>query len=343
MSTAFPRTFLGQRSCWTPQISSLISLSCDFRYQTNFLEHRLALSSSHNENTWRASGSILAPSAEIYIIMGIHFSLPAMVGGLLRTVFVCALLAADMIICYLILLHVALSGFVARENPNCDQAIIIYIKQVTTNLNTAWDSLRVNLLGQVLPTLATLIIGASVCLHVLWILKKLLWTLRRQPTLRFARNCFSWAFDYIAGRQALKEVPDRDPETVGFWMGTVARLQARLLEKDDEIKRLKMARSVPAKFATETHKRRAFRLDHIESGTTTLTWGDAHKDKPVSVADIDDQGCSVCWENFELSDILAALPCGHCFHEDCLQTWHKQSFTCPRCTRSLMWVMALEN
>lgn len=43
--------------------------------------------------------------------------------------------------------------------------------------------------------------------------------------------------------------------------------------------------------------------------------------------------CCICAEHFvnDASVAIAAVQCGHTFHEGCLSTWLKTSFTCPSC------------
>ena len=41
--------------------------------------------------------------------------------------------------------------------------------------------------------------------------------------------------------------------------------------------------------------------------------------------------CSVCKDEFELSQVLKKLPCSHLFHVDCLIPWLKQRNSCPTC------------
>ncbi|KAG8380386.1 hypothetical protein BUALT_Bualt06G0010000 [Buddleja alternifolia] len=44
--------------------------------------------------------------------------------------------------------------------------------------------------------------------------------------------------------------------------------------------------------------------------------------------------CSICKEDFETADIFVTInevPCGHCFHKDCIVEWLHQSNTCPLC------------
>ena len=41
--------------------------------------------------------------------------------------------------------------------------------------------------------------------------------------------------------------------------------------------------------------------------------------------------CSICQEKFGFLDKICELPCGHRFHQDCVNNWFKQKTTCPLC------------
>eukprot|EP00437_Effrenium_voratum_P048246 CAMPEP_0181535364 /NCGR_PEP_ID=MMETSP1110-20121109/74217_1 /TAXON_ID=174948 /ORGANISM="Symbiodinium sp., Strain CCMP421" /LENGTH=295 /DNA_ID=CAMNT_0023666741 /DNA_START=66 /DNA_END=954 /DNA_ORIENTATION=- len=42
--------------------------------------------------------------------------------------------------------------------------------------------------------------------------------------------------------------------------------------------------------------------------------------------------CAVCLEDFEASETVAQLPCGHCFHPPCINKWVLEDWRCPfRC------------
>ncbi|XP_018496888.1 E3 ubiquitin-protein ligase TRAIP [Galendromus occidentalis] len=41
--------------------------------------------------------------------------------------------------------------------------------------------------------------------------------------------------------------------------------------------------------------------------------------------------CIICTDDFDHSADIACLPCGHTFHQSCLDQWLKNSFTCPTC------------
>lgn len=42
--------------------------------------------------------------------------------------------------------------------------------------------------------------------------------------------------------------------------------------------------------------------------------------------------CAICWEKME---IARKLPCGHLFHNSCLQSWLEQDTSCPTCRLAL--------
>ena len=46
----------------------------------------------------------------------------------------------------------------------------------------------------------------------------------------------------------------------------------------------------------------------------------------------DSIGCSVCCENYCVSEEIWKLPCGHIFHSTCILNWfEKDKHTCPSC------------
>jgi hypothetical protein len=57
---------------------------------------------------------------------------------------------------------------------------------------------------------------------------------------------------------------------------------------------------------------------------------------PVSEQDVAAKTtCSVCMEEFKLSDMATKLPCTHMFHKDCLMPWLQSNHTCPVCRFAL--------
>ncbi|XP_033226423.1 E3 ubiquitin-protein ligase RNF126 isoform X3 [Belonocnema kinseyi] len=45
--------------------------------------------------------------------------------------------------------------------------------------------------------------------------------------------------------------------------------------------------------------------------------------------------CSVCWEDFQLSEPVKQLPCQHFYHAPCIIPWLELHGTCPICRQSL--------
>ncbi|KAG8380395.1 hypothetical protein BUALT_Bualt06G0010900 [Buddleja alternifolia] len=55
---------------------------------------------------------------------------------------------------------------------------------------------------------------------------------------------------------------------------------------------------------------------------------------PTSSSSNTQSSCSICKEDFETADIFVTInevPCGHCFHKDCIVEWLHRSNTCPLC------------
>ncbi len=45
--------------------------------------------------------------------------------------------------------------------------------------------------------------------------------------------------------------------------------------------------------------------------------------------------CAICLEETAPGEVLKRLPCAHCFHGGCLDTWLKTKAVCPVCQRGL--------
>lgn len=46
--------------------------------------------------------------------------------------------------------------------------------------------------------------------------------------------------------------------------------------------------------------------------------------------------CQVCQFPYEEGDVLRRLPCGHCFHKDCVDSWLETKDTCAFCRKSIV-------
>ena len=46
--------------------------------------------------------------------------------------------------------------------------------------------------------------------------------------------------------------------------------------------------------------------------------------------------CQVCQFTYEEEDVLRRLPCGHCFHKDCVDSWLETKDTCALCRKSIV-------
>lgn len=66
-------------------------------------------------------------------------------------------------------------------------------------------------------------------------------------------------------------------------------------------------------------------------------WVQNHMEKSYPLASQDDlsqncDNCAICWEKMETA---RKLPCGHLFHNSCLQSWLEQDTSCPTCRLGL--------
>lgn len=50
----------------------------------------------------------------------------------------------------------------------------------------------------------------------------------------------------------------------------------------------------------------------------------------------DEPSCSICLCEYEKSEKIVALPCGHIFHEGCINSWVESHTKCPLCCFDLM-------
>ncbi|KAI9916315.1 hypothetical protein PsorP6_016746 [Peronosclerospora sorghi] len=49
----------------------------------------------------------------------------------------------------------------------------------------------------------------------------------------------------------------------------------------------------------------------------------------------EDACCCICLNNYEASQSLRVLPCGHHFHQECVDEWLVVNSTCPTCRKSI--------
>jgi hypothetical protein len=58
----------------------------------------------------------------------------------------------------------------------------------------------------------------------------------------------------------------------------------------------------------------------------------------ISHANLDDSECKclVCQCEYEENEALRRLPCGHFFHQNCVDTWLKEKDCCPYCRQSIV-------
>jgi hypothetical protein len=65
--------------------------------------------------------------------------------------------------------------------------------------------------------------------------------------------------------------------------------------------------------------------------TGTLAHSDEHKEENDS-----DVKCLVCQCDYEQDEDLRRLPCGHCFHSDCVGQWLAEKDFCPYCRQTIV-------
>lgn len=45
--------------------------------------------------------------------------------------------------------------------------------------------------------------------------------------------------------------------------------------------------------------------------------------------------CQICTDVYDHEKSVAAMPCGHTFHDDCLSQWLANTRNCPSCRKPL--------
>lgn len=62
--------------------------------------------------------------------------------------------------------------------------------------------------------------------------------------------------------------------------------------------------------------------------------------KPSSIKDLDENDsrckCLVCQFSYDDGDCLRTLPCGHCFHAECVDQWLKDKDCCAYCRQPIV-------
>lgn len=67
----------------------------------------------------------------------------------------------------------------------------------------------------------------------------------------------------------------------------------------------------------------------LEGGAVATT---THSDRQTSPPPEEDEGCSICTEDFQIGEDQRVLPCDHRFHPECIDPWLLNvSGTCPLC------------
>ena len=64
-------------------------------------------------------------------------------------------------------------------------------------------------------------------------------------------------------------------------------------------------------------------------------YGTVAQDDKLGSADYEEPACTVCLCEYEDGDRLVRLPCGHEFHEDCINAWTSNHTRCPLCNHEL--------
>ena len=49
-----------------------------------------------------------------------------------------------------------------------------------------------------------------------------------------------------------------------------------------------------------------------------------------------EKNCIICFSDFKEKNGID-LPCGHCFHSDCLLSWFDKDMSCPICRKRYMY------
>ncbi len=58
---------------------------------------------------------------------------------------------------------------------------------------------------------------------------------------------------------------------------------------------------------------------------------------------VEDPSCSICLCEYEKGETITQLPCGHLYHDSCLDAWTKNHVRCPLCNFDLMQGFEVQN
>ncbi|KAK3085018.1 hypothetical protein FSP39_022932 [Pinctada imbricata] len=104
-------------------------------------------------------------------------------------------------------------------------------------------------------------------------------------------------------------------------------LKLKWRQREQQVNNIEEVKRAVAKLETRKYKHRNSKKHEKEVCT------------PVS--DIGSEGsgqeqCAICLEEYQESQILRVLPCGHEFHRSCVDPWLVQSATCPLCMHNIV-------
>jgi Ring finger domain len=144
--------------------------------------------------------------------------------------------------------------------------------------------------------------------------------------LRLNSEQFS-AEDFAALQDALREEEDYDDEADEVEEDMSYDALLRLGERIGDVKTDRWTMIAHKEIA----KLETFQYDpsvHTKDGD----------DEDAQMEDIDDSElkCLVCQFTYEKGDQLRRLPCGHCFHKDCVDQWLQTKDCCAYCRQSIL-------
>ncbi|KAK3812979.1 MAG: hypothetical protein J3Q66DRAFT_40943 [Benniella sp.] len=67
------------------------------------------------------------------------------------------------------------------------------------------------------------------------------------------------------------------------------------------------------------------------SSSRPVTRSHGSKRKDMTNDEVIEENCTICLQEYILSDQLRPLPCKHSFHVECIDTWLKGNVQCPIC------------